>query len=100
MIMDKEKLISIQEFCLHYKVPETFINSLYEYELIEIITTENTQYVSITKIKNIEKFIRFHYELDINIEGIHAISNLLDTVENLQDEIKKLNNKVDFYENE
>ena len=98
--MDKEKLISIQEFCLHYKVPETFINSLYEYELIEIITTENTQYVSITKIKNIEKFIRFHYELDINIEGIHAISNLLDTVENLQDEIKKLNNKVDFYENE
>ena len=98
--MDKEKLISIQEFCLHYKVPETFINSLYEYELIEIITTENTQYVSITKIKNIEKFIRFHYELDINIEGIHALSNLLDTVENLQDEIKKLNNKVDFYENE
>jgi hypothetical protein len=98
MIMDRENLISIQEFCIHYKVPETFINSLYEYELIEIITTENTQYVRVTQIKNIEKLIRFHFELDINLEGIHAISNLLDKVENLQDEIKILNNKIDFYE--
>ena len=97
--MDRENLISIQEFCVHYQVPETFINSLYDYELIEIITTENTQYVRITQIKNIEKLIRFHFELDINLEGIHAISNLLDKVESLQDEIKKLNNKIDFYEN-
>ena len=96
--MDRENLISIQEFCLHYKVPENFINSLYDYELIEIIKTENTQYVNITHIKNIEKLIRFHFDLGINIEGIHAILNLLDKVESLQDEIKNLNNKIDFYE--
>ncbi|WP_229736552.1 chaperone modulator CbpM [Bizionia arctica] len=98
--MEKENLISIQEFCVIYKVPETFINSLYDYELIEIVTTENTQFVQITQIKNIEKLIRFHFEMDINLEGIHAISNLLNKVENLQDEINNLNNKIDFYQAE
>ncbi|MFL0354207.1 chaperone modulator CbpM [Xanthomarina sp. GH4-25] len=98
--MDRENLIPIQDFCSIYKVPETFIASLYEYELIEITTTENTQSVSVTQIKNIEKLIRFHFEMDINLEGIHAISNLLDKVETLQEEIKKLHNKIDFYERE
>jgi hypothetical protein len=98
MIMDRKKLISIQEFCMLYKVPETFITTLYEYELIEITTAENIQCVHVTQIKNIEKLIRFHFELDINLEGIHAISNLLDKVKNLQEEIKNLHNKIDFYE--
>ncbi|HLV38523.1 chaperone modulator CbpM [Xanthomarina sp.] len=96
--MDRDNLISIQEFCSLYKVPETFITSLYEYELIEITTQENTQCVRVTQIKNIEKLIRFHYEMDINIEGIHAISNLLDKVEHLQAKIKDLDNKLRFYE--
>lgn len=96
--MDRDNLISIQEFCSLYKVPETFITSLYEYELIEITTQENTQCVRVTQIKNIEKLIRFHYEMDINIEGIHAISNLLDKVEHLQEKIKDLDNKLRFYE--
>jgi len=96
--MDRENLISVQEFCSLYKVPETFITSLYEYELIEITTTENTQCVRVTQLKNIEKLIRFHFEMDINLEGIHAISNLLNKVEILQNEIKKLHNKIEFYE--
>ncbi|MCX7546723.1 hypothetical protein OS188_02015 [Xanthomarina sp. F1114] len=96
--MDRENLISIQEFCTLYKVPETFITSLYEYELIEITTEENTQCVRITQIKNIEKLIRFHYEMDINLEGIHAISGLLNRVESLQKRIKELDNKLRFYE--
>ena len=96
--MDKEKLISIQEFCTIYKVPETFIISLYDYDLIEITSEENTRYVRVTQIKSIEKLIRFHYDMDINLEGIHAISNLLDKLERLQEKIKELDNKLRFYE--
>jgi chaperone modulatory protein CbpM len=96
--MDTKDFISIQQFCKHYNIPESFIGSLHDYELIEIRTTDKTQFVSVTQIKNIEKLIRFHYELDINLEGMHAISNLLNKVEELQDQIKKLNNKLNFYE--
>ncbi|PLB20348.1 MAG: hypothetical protein TRG1_696 [Flavobacteriaceae bacterium FS1-H7996/R] len=36
--------------------------------------------------------------MNINIEGIHAISNLLNTIDSLQSEIKELKNKLNFYE--
>lgn len=97
--MNTKDFISIQQFCEHYNVPQSFIGELHDYELIEITTTENTQFVSIHQIKTIEKLIRFHYELDINIEGIHAIFNLLNQVEDLQVQINSLNNKLNFYEN-
>ena len=98
--MEAKNLISIQQLCVKYEIPQSFLDSLYEFELIEVITTNNTQFVSISQIKNIEKMIRLHYELDINLEGIHAISNLLNRVELLQDKINRLNNKLNFYEGE
>tara|TARA_R110000868_G_scaffold326924_1_gene587923 strand:+ start:219 stop:515 length:297 start_codon:yes stop_codon:yes gene_type:complete len=96
--MASKDLISIQQICIHYNIPNTFINALHDYELIEIVSTNKTQYVSITEIKNIEKLIRFHYELEINLEGMNAILNLLNKIESLQNEINKLNNKLNFYQ--
>ena len=42
--------------------------------------------------------IRMHYELDINLEGIDAISNLLERVEEMQHEMTRLQNRLRFYE--
>ena len=98
--MNEKDLITIQQFCVHYNIPITFIDSLNEYELIEVIALENAKYISVTQIKDIEKMIRLHFDLEINIEGVHAISSLLRQVESLQDEVKKLNNKLSFYEDQ
>jgi hypothetical protein len=38
--------------------------------------------------------------MDINLEGIEAISYLLQRVENLQDEVNVLRNRLRFYESE
>ena len=96
--MDSKNLISIQQICTNYDIPTSFIEALHTYELIEITISDQSKCVEINQIKNIEKLIRFHYELDINLEGMHAISNLLHKVENLQDEINTLRNKLNFYE--
>jgi hypothetical protein len=96
--MDTKNLISIQQFCTHYNVPKSFIDSLCEYELIEIVNSDNSKFISVAQIKNIEKLMRFHFDLEINIEGIHAICNLLDQVETLQQEIRELKNRLIFYE--
>ena len=96
--MDAKNFISIKQFCECYNVPESFIYSLHDYELIEIVTIKDTQHINLTQINVIEKLITFHYDLDINIEGIHAISNLLNTIDNLQSELKELKNKLNFYE--
>jgi len=96
--MDDTNLISIHQFCEHYRVPETFINALHEYELIEIIITKNENYLKLTQLNEIEKMMRLHYDLDINLEGIDAIYNLLKQVEDMQNEIMALNNRLRFYE--
>ena len=96
--METKNLISIQQFCTQYEIPVTFINALHEYELIEIIVTKDKNYLNEAQIDKIEKMIRLHYDLEINLEGIHVIDHLLDRLENLQSQITTLNNKLKFYE--
>lgn len=97
--MDTTNLISIQQFCKHYNVPKTFINALHEYELVEIIIVNDENYLQTSQLNDVEKIIRLHYDLDINLEGIDAIYNLLKQMESLQNEITTLKNRLDFYEN-
>jgi hypothetical protein len=96
--METTHLISIQQFCSHYNVPVSFINALHEYDLIEITITDNTNYLKTNQLNDVEKMMRLHYDLDINIEGIDAIYNLLKQVEDLQSQIITLRNKLNFYE--
>lgn len=96
--METENLISVQQFCTHHNIEFGFLNSLNEYGLIEITTIEETQYIYKGQLKNLEKMIRLHYELDINIEGIEAISHLLNRVEDLHTELNMLKNKLRLYE--
>lgn len=96
--METKNLISIQQFCAHYEIPVTFINELHEYELIEIIVTKDKNYLKEAQIERIEKMIRLHYDLKINLEGIHVIDNLLDRLEKLQSKITTLNNRLKLYE--
>jgi len=96
--MDTTHLISIQQFCKHYQVPITFISALKDYELVEITITETDQYIKTTQINTVEKMMRLHYDLDINLEGIDAVYNLLQQVEKLQEEVKNLKNKLNAYQ--
>ncbi len=96
--METTNLISIQEFCTHYKIPDTFINALHDYELVEVIVTKGEGYLKITQLHEVEKMMRMHYDLEINLEGIDAVYNLLKQVESLQNQIMTLNNKLRFYE--
>ena len=46
----------------------------------------------------IEKMIRMHHELDINIEGIDTVFNVLKKIEILQEELITTKNKLRLYE--
>lgn len=97
--MEPQNLISIQQFCENYNVPKAFINTLHEYELVEIIVKSNEHYLKTTQLQEVEKMMRLHYDLDINFEGIDAVYNLLKQVESLQNEIIELKNRLNFYTN-
>ncbi len=95
-----EQLISTDDFCTHYKVEYSFISSLQEHGLIEIITVDEHSFIDHDHLKNVERLVRLHYDLDINLEGIEAITYLLNRVNNMQAEIIELKNKLSLYEDE
>lgn len=98
--METKDLIAIPDFCEHYKIEISFIDSLNQFGLIEIITVEKTQFIHEKQLRDVEKMIRLHYDLEINLEGIDAISHLLKRVDSLQEELNILRNKIRSYEND
>lgn len=91
------KTISVKQFCVHYNVPVTFIETLSEFELIDIINIENSKHIKEQQIATIEKLMRLHYDLDINFEGLDVINNLISQINKLQNEVTSLQNRLDFY---
>ncbi len=96
--MDTKNLIPVQQFCDRYEIEFSFIDSLNEFGLIEITYIKKNQFIALEKIQEIEKMIRLHHELGINLEGIDVIYNLLEKVNNLNTEINSLKNRIEFYE--
>jgi hypothetical protein len=95
-----ENLISITEFCIHQNIEISFVSSLHEYGLIQIETVEQSPYISVNDLNRLEKMVRLHYDLDINLEGIETITNLLDRMDDMHREIVALKNRLRLYEDD
>lgn len=96
--MNKEDFILIEQFCQHHGIEPTFILSLQEFDMIEILVREEKQYISAAQLAKIEKIIRLHHELEINLEGIDIIINLLEQIEGYKSQLASARNKLDFFE--
>jgi hypothetical protein len=96
--MEDEDLLPIEQLCNYYNIEVSFVRTLTDFGLIEITTVEQVPYLSKTQITDLEKLIRLHYELDINMEGIDAISHLLKKVNTLQAELNAIRKKLRLYE--
>lgn len=95
--MEDDQLIPANEFCRHHHVEMKFIYSLREYGLIEVISNEGDDYLSVDKLNELEKIIRLHYDLNVNMEGIDVILHLLNQLETVQHEADELKNQLKFF---
>jgi hypothetical protein len=93
-----ESLIPADEFCANHNIEISFIRTLQETGLIEITTIEETGYINASQLYELERIVRLYYELDINLEGIETINHLLQRINNMQDEITALRNRLRLYE--
>lgn len=96
--MDNDELISIREFCRHHNIEVTFIHSLQESKLIDVVVIREEAYVHTEQLRRLEKIVRLYYDLDINLEGIEVINDLLDRIEGMQSEINKLRNRMNLFD--
>ena len=91
--MENDELIPAKEFCIYHNIEYSFISSLENSGLINITSVEQSMYIPADEIQKLEKFVRLHYDLDINLEGIETINHLLEKIEEMQKEILNLRNK-------
>lgn len=98
--MQPENLIPATEFCLYHNIEISFIYSLQDYGLIETQEWKGVCFIDTEQLGELEKLVRLHHDLNINLEGIDAIRHLLQQLKKMEDELVVLRNKLRFYEKE
>ena len=96
--MQTASLLSIEEWSTSSNVEVSFIHALEDSGLIEITRIEQTAFVPIDRLRELEQLSRLYYDLGINLEGIETLVHLLQRVQSMQAEIITLRNRLGLYE--
>jgi hypothetical protein len=94
----ENNLIAISTVCKHYEIEFSFLDALEQTGLIQIVVIEQNQFINEEQIGELEKMIRLHHELKVNIEGIDVVLNLLQKERELKEELKAVKNRLKLYE--
>ena len=98
--MIKQYLVSTQTICSNYNIEISFVDALNKMGLIQIEIIEQNQFIHQDQISDLEKIIRLHNELDVNLEGIDVVFNLLEKERELRIELNDLKNRLRLHEND
>lgn len=85
--MEAENMVPATEFCTYHNIELSFIYSLQDFGLISTVNINQKIFVPLDELKQLEKMVRLHYEMDINLEGIQTIIYLLEKVKQMQQQI-------------
>lgn len=96
--MEQVDFVLVTDFCKSHEVSYTFISSLKEAGLVEVISEQEQDYLRTEQLRDLEKMVRLYSELDINIEGIEAIAHLLQRLDDMQQELRVLKQRLQLYE--
>ncbi len=95
--MRNEQLISADEFCNSHQIEISFIYSLNDWGLVQITKIEEKSFIDLDQLNQLERMVRLHYDMDINLEGIETITHLLLQADQMKNEIARLKNEIHFY---
>ncbi|HLO60819.1 MAG TPA: chaperone modulator CbpM [Lentimicrobium sp.] len=96
--MKNDELVSVIEFCKNHQAELSFVSSLKESGLIDFVFIEGQAYININHLRQLETMISFHYDLEINLEGIETIIELLNRINDLQHRLAYLQEKLKLLE--
>ncbi len=98
IIMASEQLIPAVTFCTLYNIDLSFIQSLEEQQLLELTTIDGDTFLHEEQLPEAETLVRLHRDLHINVEGIDAIKNLLCQLQQVNEQMSSLRNRLRLYE--
>lgn len=99
-MMTEEDFISVTTICTQYEIDLTFVDSLKRMGLIQIEIVEENPCIHTDHIGDLEKIIRLHHDLNVNLEGIDVVLHLLEKERSLRSEVTALRNRLRLYEGE
>lgn len=94
-----KKHIQIQEFCTGHHLEESFIFELEELGVIRLQLEQNRPVIRKRELGKLERLVRLHRDLEINLQGLQAVQHVLDQLDAAQEEVRDLQRRLSFWEN-
>lgn len=82
--------ISREELVKIYNIEITFFDSLEESGLLKTEQDNEVKYLLYDELPAFERFATWHYDLEVNLPGMEIIHHLLQKMEILREENRKL----------
>jgi len=93
--MENNRLIALHQLCEVYDIEISFVYSLKEYGLIQIVHSDEGEFLEEETLSDMERLMRLHYDLDINFAGLDVINHLLRRLHQTQKELVELKNRFE-----
>ena len=85
-------------FCESHQVEISFIDELEQFGLIELKVEQSDRMIAADHLPAVEKMLRLHEEMGINLEGIETVMHLLDKMQHMQDEMRQLRRRLRVFD--
>ena len=96
--MRSKDLFPVGQLCELYDIEFAFFRELGEIGLIDLRICQGEHCIHQDALHQVEKIIRIHRDLHVNLEGIDVVMNMLRRQEELEEELLRLTNKLRRYE--
>ncbi|RYD85903.1 MAG: MerR family transcriptional regulator [Sphingobacteriales bacterium] len=96
--MKTEQVISVDDFCVYHNVEYTFVDYLAEAGLVKVTRVNKIKCIPLDEIQKLERMVRLHTQLEINEAGVATVNNLLQKMQDMQQEMSALRNRLSLYE--
>jgi hypothetical protein len=84
-------VITVREYCLiHPPAEPRFVEALLESGLVELAPEAPEPAIPYDALSDLERLLRLHYDLEINLAGLETIHHMLRRMESLQAEVRRL----------
>ncbi len=98
--MNASELIRAEEFCSQHQISISFLEMLNERGLTRLAVVQEVIYIPSDELTELERIMRLHFDLEINLEGVEVITRLLQKMNEMQEEQRVLKNRLMLYEDE
>ena len=96
--MQPRDFFTVVELSEQYNLEVNFFEELGEVGLIHLDVYRGEKCIHQDLLHDVEKIIRIHRDLHVNLEGIDVVMNMLRRQEKLEAELLRLTNKLRRYE--